>query len=238
MYNITSCQYLNGGLTIQISAAQQLLEQFAGQHMPEIHLLQQIAAKDVPDTSPSLRLLDLSFQGEFSGSCYHDGVLHRILGKTQGTADILIVWESGDSFTGLHVENGEVQERTITLNVAPAETQRSVGEWINTTFPGSDPVSPRKSLRCLEEMVELCIASGATPDEICQTASAAAQKERRSGRSPEQIPDEAADVLILLYGLAHMHKFDLHAAVERKMRKNRTRKWEPRGDGTGYHVKG
>ncbi len=126
-----------------------------------------------------------------------------------------------------------------------SETQQSVGEWIDATFPGTDPESPRKSLRALEEMVELCLASGATAEDIEHTvglASIAArqevrQKYRMSLKEPEMIPVETADVLIVLYGIAHMRGFDLHAEVDRKMAVNRARKWSARGDGTGYHVK-
>jgi len=42
------------------------------------------------------------------------------------------------------------------------ETQDTVGKWAADTFPGADPQSPRTSLRALEEMVELCLASGAS----------------------------------------------------------------------------
>lgn len=55
--------------------------------------------------------------------------------------------------------------------------------------------------------------------------------------TPDKIPVEAADVLIVLYGVAGMRGFDLHAEVDQKMAINRARKWAARGDGTGYHVK-
>lgn len=118
------------------------------------------------------------------------------------------------------------------------ETQQSVGEWINTTFPGTDPESPRKAIRALEEMIELCLASGASHlqirdavDKLIPATGNAFKKE------PDKIPVEAADVLIVLYGVAHMRGFDLHAEVDKKMLINRSRKWAARGDGTGYHIK-
>lgn len=132
------------------------------------------------------------------------------------------------------------------------ETQQTIGEWIDATFPGTDPDSPRKAIRALEEMVELCFASGATANEITQAVARSLLEARgpdfeypaefddfREVRTPEPvaIPVEAADVLIVLYGVAHMRGFDLHAEVEKKMAVNRARKWQARGDGTGYHVK-
>jgi hypothetical protein len=135
------------------------------------------------------------------------------------------------------------------------ETQASVAGWLDATFPGTNPDSPRRSLRALEEMVELCLVSGATYDEIGDTVSRLIERDavRRdlemfhagevwSGAAPEpqpdKIPAEAADVLIVLYGVAGMRGFDLHAEVDRKMAINRGRQWEARGDGTGYHVEG
>jgi len=120
------------------------------------------------------------------------------------------------------------------------ETQESIHQWIDETFPGTDPHSPRKSLRALEEMVELCLASGASAQDIMDAARGATRWDKDwtlRETKPEQIPIEAADVLIVLYGVAGMRGFDLHAEVDRKMATNRKRKWRVRGDGTGYHVK-
>lgn len=123
------------------------------------------------------------------------------------------------------------------------ETQGSVAEWIDATFPGTDPDSSRKSIRALEEMVELCLASGATPDEIEEAAAKAVRSSVKEGRGrdsrefdPIKIPTEAADVMIVLYGIASMRRFDLLRAVDFKMAVNRDRRWKTRGDGTGYHI--
>jgi hypothetical protein len=122
------------------------------------------------------------------------------------------------------------------------ETQQSVHGWIDTTFPGTDPESPRKAIRALEEMVELCLASGASPAEIVsavrRSAGPHAETDDAFHREPDKIPAEAADVLIVLYGVAGMRGFDLHAEVDKKMAVNRNRKWKANGDGTGYHIKG
>lgn len=130
-----------------------------------------------------------------------------------------------------------------------SETQRSVHQWISETFPGTDPDSPRKSIRMLEEAIELCLASGATHRQVMDavtkslvddgaTATLMDGLADRPGQlQPDKIAAEAADVLIVLYGVAGMRGFDLHAEVDRKMAVNRARKWAARGDGTGYHVK-
>lgn len=134
------------------------------------------------------------------------------------------------------------------------ESQASIGKWMDETFLGNDPESPRKSLRALEEMVELCLASGARYSDVVSTANKAVDAHiakipgglgipsnwyasRRDEVDPEKIPAEAADVAIVLFGLAHMRGFDLLAAVDDKMKTNRARKWNLNGDGTGYHKK-
>lgn len=123
------------------------------------------------------------------------------------------------------------------------ETQQTVGTWISETFPGGDPESPRKSLRMIEEAVELCLASGASPQDVHEAVGRAlagfAVMHGRHARKPlpAHVPVEAADVLIVLLGLAHMRGFDLWEQVDLKMKINRQRRWAARGDGTGYHVK-
>lgn len=129
------------------------------------------------------------------------------------------------------------------------ETQQSVTKWMYETFPGGDPASPRKAIRALEEMVELCLADGATYREV-QVAVATSMEKNGATMSlmgglmdvagapdPAKVPAEAADVLIVLYGLAALKGFDLHAEVDRKMAINRARRWAANGDGTGYHIK-
>lgn len=119
------------------------------------------------------------------------------------------------------------------------ETQQSIWDWINETFPGTDPNSPRKSLRALEEMVELCLASGATPEQIGAAVyrSIGDQAPHEKRPLPDKIPSEAADVVIVLSGLAAMRGINLQAEIDKKMAINRARKWKANGDGTGYHVK-
>lgn len=48
---------------------------------------------------------------------------------------------------------------------------------------------------------------------------------------------EAADIVILLYDWAQRNGFDLHAAIDFKMERNRRRDWVIQSDGTGRHVR-
>jgi NTP pyrophosphatase (non-canonical NTP hydrolase) len=48
--------------------------------------------------------------------------------------------------------------------------------------------------------------------------------------------EEAADIVILLYFWAMLNGIDLHAEIDRKMAKNRARRWAIQADGTGRHI--
>jgi hypothetical protein len=67
-----------------------------------------------------------------------------------------------------------------------------------------------------------------TPERMVERAGEEFEELRAEPTSAE----EAADVLICLARVP-----GLWDAVQRKMVKNRLRRWNVRGDGTGYHVK-
>jgi NTP pyrophosphatase (non-canonical NTP hydrolase) len=119
------------------------------------------------------------------------------------------------------------------------ETQATIGRWARETFPGGDDLSPRFTIRLLEEVVELCLAAGATPREIVTTANVTRYDQRAFERMPEHgnVPEEMADCAIALAAVAGRRGVDLQAEIDKKMAVNRRRTWRANGDGTGYHVK-
>lgn len=95
---------------------------------------------------------------------------------------------------------------------------QAIADWQLHTFGPCDPV--RAWSRFEEELEEL-IDADCPPSE-----------------PDAKLADEAADVVITLVAwLKSRTGLDLAEAVERKMQVNRARKWDVRGDGTGYHVK-
>jgi NTP pyrophosphatase (non-canonical NTP hydrolase) len=133
------------------------------------------------------------------------------------------------------------------------ETQESIGAWAVDTF-GGPTLTPRHCIRLLEEIVELCLAVGSTPEEIDDAINSELHKAtvRAIGFSaaiqqgywlqparpePSKVPEEIADCQIVLFTVAHRAGIDLEAEVAEKMERNRARSWEVLGDGTGYHVK-
>lgn len=63
-----------------------------------------------------VEIQDLGWYGEWSGRSYRD-VLPKVLAKTKGAADLLFVWEGGDSFTGLRVKDGVVVEKRVVIRL-------------------------------------------------------------------------------------------------------------------------
>lgn len=97
------------------------------------------------------------------------------------------------------------------------ETQHTISAWTEATF-GAASSNARVAARANEEMAELLRAL--TSDD-----------------NHEKAIEEAADVVIILYRLAHRMGVDLHAEIDRKMQINRKREWSVTADGHGYHVR-
>lgn len=96
------------------------------------------------------------------------------------------------------------------------ETQQSIAEWAEQTF---GPVSDAAVLvdRAAIELAEL--------------------REAVQNGDIQESGKEAADVTILLFRLMQQLGLDLDGEVTRKMTENRARRWRPKGDGTGSHIK-
>lgn len=97
-----------------------------------------------------------------------------------------------------------------------SENQASINEWISATF-GETGNNMSVATRANQEMSELLMALAIDDND------------------PNAVV-EAADIVIILYRLAHRFGFDLHEVIDRKMAINRARKWNV-ANGHGYHVK-
>ena len=103
------------------------------------------------------------------------------------------------------------------FNDESVETPGSINNWALQTFgpDGSDMVV---AARANEEMAELIRAIA-------------------SGKSKEDIAEEAADVIIVLCRIFNRCDTTMWSAIDRKMSINRKRKWKKLDDGTGYHIR-
>jgi NTP pyrophosphatase (non-canonical NTP hydrolase) len=90
------------------------------------------------------------------------------------------------------------------------ETQESINAWQGRHFPDATSEGVVNHLK--EEFQEFL-----TENDKLETAV------------------EAADLVILLYAWAGKHGLDLHAAIDAKMKINRSREWTIQEDGTRRH---
>src|ERR1051325_7747529 len=97
------------------------------------------------------------------------------------------------------------------------ESQKSIAEWAEQAF-GKVGSNARVVGRANEEMAELVRAA-------------------TSGKPPEKLVEEAADVVIVLYRLAERCGFCLEAMIDYKMEVNRKREWKQDQTGCGYHTR-
>lgn len=96
------------------------------------------------------------------------------------------------------------------------ESQDTICAWTEATF-GTASSNVRVAARANEEMAELLRALS-TDD-----------------NHPKAV-EEAADVVIILYRLAHRMGKNLHTEIDAKMAINRAREWKVT-NGHGYHVR-
>lgn len=97
-----------------------------------------------------------------------------------------------------------------------SETQQTIAEWAEETFGAAHDPAVLVD-RAAIELAEL--------------------REALAANQIAEIGKETADVAILLYRLMEMHGLDLQAEIDAKMDENRGRRWRPKGDGTGSHIK-
>jgi NTP pyrophosphatase (non-canonical NTP hydrolase) len=98
------------------------------------------------------------------------------------------------------------------------ENQKSISDWAAKEF--GYPTGKRIIDRMLEEVDELKDVDLSN-----------------NNTSFNEVSNECADILIVMYIVANTFGFNLHACVDHKMEINRGRKWKRKEDGTGYHVK-
>jgi len=105
----------------------------------------------------------------------------------------------------------------------PKENQRTISDWAHDTFGKCSTYAA--FLRMDKEYKEL---SDVMDQFLTWTP------EQRA-KALDQVANECADILITLYRVADVSSFDLHEAVDHKMKINRARKWKVNSDGTGQH---
>jgi hypothetical protein len=114
-YNVDDVSYLSGQLTIGRKVARVFMEEH--ERLPDINPLE-YGDIDLSDSLPDDEQLPLAhphWNGEGSGHGIED--FEALLSLTKGTADLLLVWEGGDTFTGYRVTDGKVEEKEVLIRL-------------------------------------------------------------------------------------------------------------------------
>lgn len=107
-------------------------------------------------------------------------------------------------------------------------TQLRIGRWAEETFGQSTPHSVARHL--FREACELCFATAGGESytlvrDLLRDLFTEAEKARARASSPQDVPKEAADILLLLLHLAHKSGFSLLAVAHTKFEENKARQW-------------
>lgn len=112
-YNCTDSEYISGKLYINIADRYHLA--LNNRELPEISFLHTWMEEHCIGTTDDPAILEIkkfSWYGDGSGYCM-DYLTDTILPKTTGEAEIMFIWEGGDSITGLHVKDGVVTKKNV-----------------------------------------------------------------------------------------------------------------------------
>ncbi len=113
-YNIDHAEYIKGELWINAQKARELYMQFEDD-LPEGNFFNDLDIMEKGDGNTPIE--HFQWYGERSGYAY-ENCLFEILKHTTGHAQLLFVWEGGDSQTALDVKDGVVafKKPKITLD--------------------------------------------------------------------------------------------------------------------------
>lgn len=128
--------------------------------------------------------------------------------------------------------------------IESGETIESISSWQRDTF-GPPKDAKTYALRLLDEVYELCLATGTTNNELWQVRRKAIEKHFEktlpnidpfeSLPNPDKVSEEVADCIIVANNFNLL--FPVQEAINAKMGINRKRVWKLNGDGTGHHVR-
>lgn len=112
-YNIDDASYIpgTGPLRMRPSAARRAVK--AIRDRPKSNFVDGID-RDVDDDEPQA-FRSPNWTGEGSGNTFSEYL--RVLAMTEGSADILLTWEGGDSMSGLRVRDGVVTQHKIVVSL-------------------------------------------------------------------------------------------------------------------------
>jgi hypothetical protein len=135
--------------------------------------------------------------------------------------------------TGSNVRGFDDRIGALEMTVTNTEIAGEVIRWHDANG-GHFSRPAGHAVRMLREMIELCVAIGATENEIRDAVDreiAKAEERGQWGGNPAEVGDECADVAILLDVLTKRAAIDIVAVKQNKLAVLWARQWEADADG-------
>jgi len=115
-YNVGSIDYLSGQLEIKEFDRKKFAR--GRDRLPEGNFIEEMGEVKEFFAPELWRPIDrLSWYSEGSGHAFQDVLIKKILPLTRGSADFSVVWENGDTITGLRVVDGKVTEHEVIMTL-------------------------------------------------------------------------------------------------------------------------
>ncbi len=137
-YNIDHSEYIgNGTLRISREDRDKLIEELGDEGLPEGNFLTypECLIRCEDSSEDEFEIIMPWWYGSWSGNSF-ETLETKILTKTRGTADLIFIWEGGDSITGLRVTDGKVEDMTVKYVLEPKEFK--IPQELNLKYGLSD----------------------------------------------------------------------------------------------------
>lgn len=88
----------------------------SGSFLEEMQSAALVALKE-GDPNRRLPLPSLEWRGEWSGRSFQEVLQERVVPKIRGRAEAILIWEGGDSVSGLLVNDGKFAECKVVMQI-------------------------------------------------------------------------------------------------------------------------
>ncbi len=112
-YNIDTIHVLSGQLSLRAADARKLVRDESGPEDCFIEDLEDIVHGDEVPKIIDLDMNNFRWRGEGSGNSWEEYFLPDVVPLLRGEAELVVVWEGGDSFGGIRIKNGKATEHEV-----------------------------------------------------------------------------------------------------------------------------
>lgn len=92
--------------------------------LAEGNFLTEISQKSLQKDDVKIKLPNLWWYGEFSGTSYKEVLIKQIAPLIHGEVDAVLTWEGGDSVSGLRIKDGVVEEMDVEYVLVPKKEKK------------------------------------------------------------------------------------------------------------------